>query len=248
MPELGRAASRLPRPRALRARRRRIRGRARAPAACPLGAERARSPRSARRASRRIVLLAALAPERLLLRLRRRAHEPRAADGVHDLRLLGRPGRLAPALAPVLTGFSAAAVALNRRPRARPRSPWVVPVLGLVAGVLRLHARRRLEPVRHAARRRRRRRAQPEPPEPVHDDPPAAALSRLRRADDSVRVRDGRAARAPHRRALDRGHAPLDALRLDLRSGSASCSARTGPTSRSAGAATTRGIPSRTPR
>ena len=44
---------------------------------------------------------------------------------------------------------------------------------------------------------------------------PPMPLPRLRRPDDPVRLRDGRAARAAHRRALDRRHAPLDALRLD---------------------------------
>ena len=71
-------------------------------------------------------------------------------------------------------------------------------------------------PFDDAARARRRRRAQPEPPEPVHGRPPAAPLPRLRRADRAVRVRDGRAALGPHRRALDRRDAPLDARRVDV--------------------------------
>ena len=147
----------------------------------------------------------------------------------------------------ILTGFSAAAVAAQPadgagpphvgRPGPRPRRD-----------VLRLHARRRLEPVRHAGRSCGRRRAQPEPPEPVHDDPPALPLSGLRRAHDPVRVRDGRAARRAARTSS--GSSPRAAGRSSRgrRSGSASSSARTGPTSKWGGAATTRGIPSRTPR
>ena len=46
-------------------------------------------PRPARRAR----------PPRLLVRLRRAAHEPRAADALHDLRVLGRAGGLAAPLA-----------------------------------------------------------------------------------------------------------------------------------------------------
>ena len=73
-------------------------------------------------------------------------------------------------------------------------------------------------PSRARSRRRRRRRGrgpQPEPAEPVHARAPAAALPRLRRADRAVRVRDGRAARAAHGRAVDRRDAPLDARRVD---------------------------------
>ena len=47
----------------------------------------------------------------------------------------------------VLTAYSAAAVLLNRR-RAPDLVAWSVPVLGGVVDVLRVHARRGLEPVR----------------------------------------------------------------------------------------------------
>src|SRR5207249_12180042 len=70
-------------------------------------------------------------------------------------------------------------------------------------------------PVRAAGPPRRRRRVQSEPAEPVHDDPPAAALSRLRRADDPVRLRRRRAAVRTLRRALDRRDAAMDDPRLD---------------------------------
>ena len=52
----------------------------------------------------------------------------------------------------------------------------------------------------------------------------------------------------PHRRALDRRRRGAGRSPPGRSSASASCSARTGPTSRSAGAATTPGIPSRTRR
>src|SRR5207253_239524 len=39
-------------------------------------------------------------PARLLADLRRRPHEPQAADALHDLRVLGWAGGIAPALAP----------------------------------------------------------------------------------------------------------------------------------------------------
>ena len=110
----------------------------------------------------------------------------------------------------------------ERRGAAQPQArsadviPWTVPVLGGVSVFFALDARRGGEPVRHAGRAGRRRGPQPEPPEPVHDDPPADALPRLRGAHRAVRVRDGRAALGPHRRALDRRHAPLDARRVHV--------------------------------
>ena len=214
MPELGRAAAcPLPRSGALRAHRRRVCGCHTAQAPGAGGAERA--PRRVRRGGGRFGRPARGAPaQRLLVRLRRRAHEPPAADAVHDLRLLGRAGGLAPPLAARPDGV------LGRGGRIRPPNGPGPPRVGRPGArprddVLRLHARRGLEPVRDPGRSRRRRRPQPEPPEPVHDDPPALPLPRLRRAHDPVRLRDGRAPRAKDRRALDRRHAPLDALRLD---------------------------------
>ena len=147
----------------------------------------------------------------------------------------------------VLTGFGAAAVRLNRG-WARDLVVWVVPVFAARRGLLLVPRRRGREPVRDAGRARRRRRHDAEPPEPVHARAPAAPLPRLRRADRAVRVRARRAPLRPGRRALARRDAPLDALRLDGARRSASCSARTGRTSRWAGAGTTRGTRSRTPR
>ena len=65
---------------------------------------------------------------------------------------------------------------------------------------------------------------------------------------DPVRLRDGSACLAPGGRAVDRCNPTLDARRLDVPRRSRSCSARSGPTRRSAGAAGTPGTPSRTPR
>ena len=114
----------------------------------------------------------------------------------------------------ILTGYAALAVWVNRN-RTRDLVVWVTPVLGSDRGRLLVPPRRRGEPVRDAGRAARRRRAQPEPPEPVHDGPPAVPLPRLRRPRGAVRIRDGSAALGPHRRALDRRDAPLDADRLD---------------------------------
>ena len=147
----------------------------------------------------------------------------------------------------VLTGYGALAVALNRRllrdldrlGRAGARRH---------RDVLRVRARRRREPVRHADRAGRRRRADAEPAEPVHGRAPADALPRLRRPLDPVRVR--RRARCSPAAPTSAGSSRRAAGRSPRgrSSASASCSARTGRTSRSAGAATTPGIRSRTPR
>ena len=147
----------------------------------------------------------------------------------------------------VLCGYSAAAVLTGRR-AGRDVLAWVVPVLGARRQLLRASARLRREPVRDAARRRRRRRPQPEPAEPVHGDPPADALPRLRRAHGPVRVRDGRAARAAAPTSAGSSRRGAGRSPPGRSSASASCSARTGRTSRSAGAATTRGTRSRTRR
>ena len=199
--------------RRLRRRRRRLRRLEGAPPARALGAERARGcvrdePRRIARARRRPD------PERLLVRLRRPAHEPRAADRLHDLRVLGRPGGVAAALAPDPDRLLDRRPAREPPPSARPRR------LGDARArrghrLLRLPARRGRDPVRDSGGAARRERPQSEPAEPVHDGAPAAALPRLRRAHGAVRVRDGGAARAPHGRALDRRHTPLDARRVD---------------------------------
>ena len=94
----------------------------------------------------------------------------------------------------ILTAYSAAVVLINRR-SAPDLVAWVVPVLGGVADLLLVHAGRGLEPVRHTAGAGRRRGPEPELAEPAHAHPPGPALPRLRRADGSLRVRHGLAAR-----------------------------------------------------
>ena len=153
-------------------------------------------------------------PARLLVRLRRRAHEPRAAHRLHDLGLLGRAGGLAPALAADPDRL------LDRRPAREPAHRPRPRRLGDARArrrhrLLRVPARRRRDAVRDAGGAGGRQRAQPEPPEPVHDGPPAAALPRLRRPHRPVRLRDGSAARTSQRRALDHRDAPVDARRVD---------------------------------
>ena len=107
------------------------RGEAATPPAGGLGAERAarlgaldrrRRCRARRRAR----------PARLLVRLRRAAHEQRAADGLHALGLLGWAGGLLLLWLLILTGYAAVAVLANRR-HSRDLLAWVVPVLGGVA-------------------------------------------------------------------------------------------------------------------
>ena len=83
---------------------------------------------------------------------------------------------------------------------------------------------------------------------PVMIDPPADALHRLHRLRGALRVRLRRARDRPARHRLAPSHAALDARRRGSSSRSGSCSAGAGPTRCSAGAATGRGIRSRTPR
>ena len=114
----------------------------------------------------------------------------------------------------VLTGYAGLAVWLNRR--SRELIAWTVPVFGLIAVFFAFMLCFVSSPFNVAARAGGRQRHGAEPAEPVHARPPAAALPRLRRALRAVRVRDGRAPLRPHRRALDRGDAPLDARGLDV--------------------------------
>src|SRR2546421_279882 len=195
------------RPRSLRGDRRRP-GRLHTPAAAGrLRAQRAL--RLLRLLRRRGDRAAECVPDsRLLVRLRRRALEQGAAVPLRLHGFLGRPGRLAAALALGPDGGRL------RRGRVQPSPDHrgaAVDGPGARRGreLLRAAARLRRQPVRDPGRAGRRRRAQPEPAEPVHDDPPAAALPRLRRVDDPLRLRRRRAALRAVRRTVDRRHAPL---------------------------------------
>ena len=215
MAELGRAAlARHARAVALRARRRGCGCRARAAAA------RAVSARNALIASFASTLVAALVLVAGFLRddfslAYVAGHSSRALPPPYKISAFwgGQEGSLLLWLL-ILTGYAALAVWLNAEAGARPRR------LGHARARrdrrrLHLASRRRLEPVRRDRRAGRRARPQPEPPEPVHGRPPGVPLPRLRRARGAVRVRDGRAPLRPHRRALDRRDAALDARRVD---------------------------------
>ena len=161
-------------------------------------------------------------------------------------RVLGRPGRLAAPLAARADRLRRARGHDQPPAAARPRR------LGRAGArrhrdVLRLRARRRREPVRHADGAGRRRRPDAEPPEPVHGRPPADALPRLRRALDPVRVRRRRAALRAAPTSAGSSRRAAGRSSRGRSSASASCSARTGRTSRWGGAATTPGTRSRTP-
>ena len=92
-------------------------------------------------------------------------------------------------LAPRPTGYAAVAVRLGKK-ATRDVVAWTVPVL---AGVALFFAWLLVFVASPSCSRPhpRRRRTEPQPPEPVHGRPPAAAVSRLRRAHGAVRVRDG---------------------------------------------------------
>ncbi len=161
-----------------------------------------------------IILLVALGRRDMTLRLRLAAHEPQAAARLRAVRVLGRPGGLAPALAARPHRLRGARrLAQPPLPRSRRLDGAR---LRARRRLLRLHALLRLEPVRPPAHTGGRERDGAEPAEPVHARPPAAALPRLRRAHRPVRLRDGRAPLRPDGRALDRGDAPLDARRVDV--------------------------------
>ena len=205
------------------------------------------SPASARRCSPSVVLAVALVRHDFTFTYVA-AHTSRDLPTLYSLSAFwgGQEGSLLLWLL-VLTGYGALAVALNRK-LLNDLIVWVVPVIGGDRDVLRVHARRGLEPVPDADARARRRRAHAEPPEPVHGRPPADALPRLRRAGDPVRVRGRGAAARGTPTSAGSSRRGAGRSRPGRSSASASCSARTGPTSRSAGAATTPGIRSRTPR
>ncbi len=140
-------------------------------------------------------------------------------------------------------------VHLQNRERNQALMPYVTATLMTIAvfflGAPRLHHRsfRAL-----ADRGARGRRVEPAAPELLDDDPPALALSRLRRLLGAVRLRDRRARDAAASATC--GSAPRGAGRSSRGSSSrsATCSAPAGPTRSSAGAATGRGTRSRTPR
>ena len=91
------------------------------------------------------------------LRVRRRAHEPRAADAYTISALLGRAGGLAAPLAAGPDRLRGAAVWLEPAPRARPRRLGRRRCSAAIARLLRVPARRRREPVRDAGGAGRRR-------------------------------------------------------------------------------------------
>ena len=178
---------RRPRARRLRGSRRRLRRLPRAPAAARVGANALYAAFATRRDRRRSSSSPRSPAATSRFVVRRRAHEPRAAARLHALRLLERAGGIAAPLAARPHGHGLG------RGRAEPEAhPRGAPVDGP-------DPRRRSRasspccssfvatPVRDPGAPRRRRRAQPEPPEPVHARAPAAALPRLRRADDPVR-------------------------------------------------------------
>ena len=205
--------------------------------------------RSPRRTPRRVVLHdarrlggAALGarPARLLVHVRR-THDERGAPDRSDLGLLGRSGGLAPPLAPdrIRRGRRPPQPGLGAQPRRLGRP-------GVRGGVrlLLVPARRRREPVRDTGGPARRRGHDAEPSEPVHARAPAAPVPGLRRSHGAFFAMGALLSRRTSVGSWQRGasrssHGPP--------SGSASCSAP-GRTWKWAGAGTTRGTRSRTPR
>ena len=174
-------------------------------------------------------------------------HSNRSLSGLYKLSAFwgGQEGSLLLWLL-ILTGLCRPRRLAQPQPHARPRRVGDAGARSDRGRVL-VPARRRREPVRRAGGADRRGRAQPEPAEPVHGRPPAVPLPRLRRPRGAVRIRDGRAARRAARTSAGSSRRGAGRSSPGRRSASASCSAPTGPTSRSAGAATTRGTRSRTP-
>ena len=242
-----RGAHRLPRPLALRARWR-ARSRPGRDSAPPgrVRAERARG-RVRRRRSRVGRPAHRARPPRLLVRLRRRLHEREASARLHALGVLGRAGGLAPPLAARADGDEHGRSALQPLRGARGDR---VGGAGARARrlVLRVPARRGREPVRDAGR-------------PGSTAPGSTRAFRTRTwsptrrcsisATSASRSRSrSRWARCSRAARTSAGSSPRAAGRSPpgRSSASASCSGRTGRTSRWVGAATTPGIRSRTPR
>ena len=148
----------------------------------------------------------------------------------------------------LLSVFSSAVLFLTRH-RLRDIAPYATAVLGGVGRVLPVPDAVLREPVRHARDRAGRgRRPEPAAAAPGDDVPPADALHGLRRLHDPVRVRDRRADHAPHGRRSGSARRAASRSSPGRSSASGSCSARCGRTPSSAGAATGRGIRSRTRR
>ena len=203
----------------------------------PLRARRGATPRP-RAAARRLAALGAERAHRLVrhdarrgrrarsrrflrhdFSLRRTSPSTRAArcrTGYKLSALLGRAGGVAAPLAPGPDGLRGARRAGSNRQRARDLVAWVAPVLGGVAVVLRVAARR----ASRARSPRRRRR-------PTAPGSTRACRTRTwwptRRSSTSATSAStvpfafamGALLAGPHGRALDRRHPPLDARRLD---------------------------------
>jgi hypothetical protein len=111
----------------------------------------------------------------------------------------------------LLAAFGSAAIYINRE-RHRELIPYVVAVISVRGDVLPLPDDRPQQPVPDVphGEPHRGRRAQPAAAELLHGDPPADDVSRLRRADDPVRVRHGGAHHRVSRRLVAARGAALD--------------------------------------
>ena len=104
----------------------------------------------------------------------------------------------------VLLSLSAVVAIRVNRETQRELIPYVVAIVAVGGDVLHLPDDRAQQPVRHVPRRRARRRPRHEPAaaDAADGHPSAGALHRLRRDDDPVRVRAGRAHHRPSRRLV----------------------------------------------
>ena len=115
----------------------------------------------------------------------------------------------------LLSVFGTIAVYVNRE-RYRELIPYVVATISVGADVLPVPDGRPQEPVRHVSDERAGRRpgAEPAAPELLHGDSSAVALHRIRRDDDSVRVRHRGADHRSSRRLVAARRPPLDDVRV----------------------------------
>src|SRR5262249_34159185 len=124
---------------------------------------------------------------RLRAHICRRPHEPRPADRLRVVGVLGWPGGIAPALAARPDRLRGARGLAEPEAGAPPRgrgctgARWRAPLLLFPAGPCGA-------PVRALPAARRRWGANPDLADPLHGPPPAAALPRLRGLDGSVRL------------------------------------------------------------